>query len=1034
MSKKTSPRLKYLTLLLCLIPALAMAQTILPGSRGGTGFATTTGGNIGNCLSVSTNNPIVYTFSGCAGGSGSAFEWTPTSYGNATGTTLGFLNGFLSTASSTIVGNATTTGTFYAGIASSSKLFGSFLTPCTVTNALTWTGGVFGCVALPQGTVTAVTGTYPIISSGGATPAISTAFTTTTNNGVGNDVFLYNSHTGIMQGAASSSLNLPNSALANSTISGISLGNTLAALTINNGGAGVASGGTYTGNAGVTISYNSIGAVPTTRNINTSFPIQGGGDLSADRTITTAFSTTSNSGMSQGFQYVGSGGIFQTGASSTLFGYTPLNPTRQLTVAGTGQQITSSAGAQDLSADRTWTLSLPAHVKFPTDYEASAGSTTNATTTGTLYLTLAALSQRQLYVDSTGLVVSGGTGTSGNCVQWGANNLLGDAGAACGSGSGGAFPFTVNTGYNSTTSVIGFITGGIFVNAASSTIQGNLVINGNSTTTNATTTAFEIAQTASTTNLNISAVPNALLLTSSGGKVGAYGGASACSSNNFVTTISATGGTTCGTAAISGINLGSNLNSFSVGSDFTGTSYNGSAAVSDWALKMSQGHTWTALQQFNGGASSTGEISAATASSTNLVVSGVRSALFLAGVDGTASAYAGSSPCTNQVDLSLSATGVITCTSVTDAMLSSTFLKVDPNWSYTTGPAISPTSTLVGILVTASSTIFNLTALTSTTTAATTTALEVAQLASTTNLRASSLGSALKTNVCADVSGLLTISGCNNGTVTSVATANGFAGTVSSGAITLTTSLTAGLVKANGTALVAAAYTDFPTISANSVLGNVTAGALAPASLATSSLFTGTVGQTGWFSGTGTLVGTTSLNFTAGTSTLNSDVVIQKTSPNVFQILDQFASVLLNVNTASTTGSIFTVAASTSPNLNTGAIKLFDIDQYGAITASSTGPAAPALTNCAQGGGSASLTAGSNDTIGSFTTGTLATSCTITFARAKTVTPAVFVEDNSTAATIDVSAQSTTAFTVSISAGISGAKIYYWVVQGPSSL
>ncbi len=37
-----------------------------------------------------------------------------------------------------------------------------------------------------------------------------------------------------------------------------------------------------------------------------------------------------------------------------------------LTVAGTANQITSSAGAQDLSANRTWTLSLPADVLIPT--------------------------------------------------------------------------------------------------------------------------------------------------------------------------------------------------------------------------------------------------------------------------------------------------------------------------------------------------------------------------------------------------------------------------------------------------------------------------------------------------------------------------------------------------------------------------------------------------------------------------------------------------------------------------------------------
>jgi hypothetical protein len=73
--------------------------------------------------------------------------------------------------------------------------------------------------------------------------------------------------------------------------------------------------------------------------------------------------------MSQGNLYVGSGGVFQTGASSTLFGYIPLNPTRALTINGTANQISSSAGSQDLSADRTWTLSLPNHVIFPGNFK-----------------------------------------------------------------------------------------------------------------------------------------------------------------------------------------------------------------------------------------------------------------------------------------------------------------------------------------------------------------------------------------------------------------------------------------------------------------------------------------------------------------------------------------------------------------------------------------------------------------------------------------------------------------------------------------
>jgi len=60
---------------------------------------------------------------------------------------------------------------------------------------------------------------------------------------------------------------IPITDLAASTISGISLGNNLAALTINNSGTGAASGSTYNGSTAVTISYNSIGAQPLASNL-----------------------------------------------------------------------------------------------------------------------------------------------------------------------------------------------------------------------------------------------------------------------------------------------------------------------------------------------------------------------------------------------------------------------------------------------------------------------------------------------------------------------------------------------------------------------------------------------------------------------------------------------------------------------------------------------------------------------------------------------------------------------------------------------
>ncbi len=75
----------------------------------------------------------------------------------------------------------------------------------------------------------------------------------------------------------------------------------------------------------------------------------------------------------------------------------------------------------------------------------------NFTATGTTIKLTGLTASRPLYVDSTGLVGSAGSGTSGNCVQWAANNTFGDAGAACGSGSS-VYPFAPFSIYGTTSS------------------------------------------------------------------------------------------------------------------------------------------------------------------------------------------------------------------------------------------------------------------------------------------------------------------------------------------------------------------------------------------------------------------------------------------------------------------------------------------------------------------------------------------------------------------------------------------------------
>jgi uncharacterized LabA/DUF88 family protein len=101
-----------------------------------------------------------------SGGSGDAFPFSVTAYGVSTSTTIGLLNGFLSTASSTFTGgfianqstttNATSTN-FFSTTASTTNFFGAGLTPCPAGNVLIYDGaGKFGCSTDLQGS-----GTFP---------------------------------------------------------------------------------------------------------------------------------------------------------------------------------------------------------------------------------------------------------------------------------------------------------------------------------------------------------------------------------------------------------------------------------------------------------------------------------------------------------------------------------------------------------------------------------------------------------------------------------------------------------------------------------------------------------------------------------------------------------------------------------------------------------------------------------------------------------------------------------------------------------
>jgi hypothetical protein len=186
----------------------------------------------------------------------------------------------------------------------------------------------------------------------------------------------------------------------------------------------------------------------------------------------------------------------------------------------------------------------------------------------------------------------------------------------------------------------------------------------------------------------------------------------------------------------------------------------------------------------------------------------------------------------------------------------------------------------------------------------------------------------------------------------------------------------------------------------------------------------------GWLStASSTVIG----NFTvsASTTTLNSTLMVATSSPVAFQVCDIFGTCGVTVNTASTTGPIFTVAATTSTNTNL--ITLFSVDQYGHLMASST-PAKPTVSSC--GTGTPVVTTGSSDTVGSVTTGTGApTACTITYGSPLQFAAIPFVTDTSgTVTAIDVTSYSTTGFTMTFAAGLTSIKIGWFTIQGAASL
>lgn len=162
------------------------------------------------------------------------------------------------------------------------------------------------------------------------------------------------------------------------------------------------------------ISSTTIGrlTIPSLTSTSTATSTFAGGVQSTQFNATTASSTFNGLVLSGGGAQIQtlkscSNGV-TTDASGTLICNTAtyVQTSRQLTIAGTANQITSSAGAQDLSADRTWTLSFPSNITFPNSIFAHSASTTLARFSST---TIGQLTSGIIFATSTLQIPTGST-------------------------------------------------------------------------------------------------------------------------------------------------------------------------------------------------------------------------------------------------------------------------------------------------------------------------------------------------------------------------------------------------------------------------------------------------------------------------------------------------------------------------------------------------------------------------------------------------------------------------------------------------